>query len=113
MGEQTPRDGGARRDESYHGRAMGWAIMSAMQADLFVTCLIDTFFPEIGESVVRVLQRAGVQLDFPVAQTCCGQPLFNTGFRDLARAQARRTLDVLAARRVPVIVPSGSCAAMI
>jgi L-lactate dehydrogenase complex protein LldE len=87
--------------------------MEAMQADLFVTCLIDTFFPETGESVVRVLRRAGVQLDFPAGQTCCGQPLFNTGFRDLARAQARRTLDVFAARRVPLIVPSGSCAAMI
>jgi L-lactate dehydrogenase complex protein LldE len=84
-----------------------------MQADLFVTCLIDSFFPEVGESVVRVLRRAGVDLGFPAAQTCCGQPLFNTGFRDLARAQARRTLAVLQARRVTVIVPSGSCTAMI
>jgi L-lactate dehydrogenase complex protein LldE len=87
--------------------------MDVMQADLFVTCLIDSFFPEVGESVVRVLQRAGVDLGFPPGQTCCGQPLFNTGFRDLARAQARRTLAVLEARQVPVIVPSGSCAAMI
>ena len=87
--------------------------MIVMRADLFVTCLIDAFFPEVGESVVRVLQRAGVDLGFPAGQTCCGQPLFNTGFRDLARAQARRTLAVLEERRVPVIVPSGSCASMI
>ena len=59
------------------------------------------------------LQRAGVDLGFPAGQTCCGQPLFNTGFRDLARAQDRRTLAVLEERRVPVIVPSGSCASMI
>jgi len=87
--------------------------MIVMRADLFVTCLIDAFFPEVGESVVRVLQRAGVDLGFPAGQTCCGQPLFNTGYRDLARAQARRTLAVLEERRIPVIVPSGSCASMI
>jgi L-lactate dehydrogenase complex protein LldE len=89
------------------------AIMDPMQADLFVTCLVDSLFPEIGASVVRVLRRAGVDLGFPRGQTCCGQPLFNTGFRDLARAQARRTLAVLEERRVPIIVPSGSCASMI
>lgn len=84
-----------------------------MQADLFVTCLIDAFFPDVGESVVRIMRRAGVALGFPPAQTCCGQPLFNTGYRDLARAQARRTLAVLEGSRGPVIVPSGSCASMI
>jgi L-lactate dehydrogenase complex protein LldE len=87
--------------------------MGEMQADLFVTCLIDAFFPEVGESVVRVLRRAGVELGFPDGQTCCGQPLFNTGFRDAARRQARQTLAVLEQRSVPVVVPSGSCAAMI
>ena len=84
-----------------------------MKADLFVTCLIDMFFPEVGESVVRVLRRAGVELDFPAGQTCCGQPLFNTGFRRAARPQAARTLEVLEGRSRPVIVPSGSCAGMI
>ena len=84
-----------------------------MQADLFITCLIDAFFPHVGESVVRVLQRAGVEVGFPAGQTCCGQPLFNTGFRDLARSQAQRTLEVLEKTRAPIVVPSGSCAAMI
>jgi hypothetical protein len=87
--------------------------MEAMQADLFDSCLIDTFFPHVGEGVVRLLRRSGVELAFPAGQTCCGQPPFNTGFRDLARAQARRTLAVLEERRVPVIVPSGLCASMI
>jgi L-lactate dehydrogenase complex protein LldE len=83
-----------------------------VQVDLFVTCLIDAFFPEVGESVVRILRAAGADVGFPAGQTCCGQPLFNTGFRDLARRQAQRTLDVLEARPAPVVVPSGSCAAM-
>jgi L-lactate dehydrogenase complex protein LldE len=87
--------------------------MGAMQADLFVTCLIDAFFPDVGESVVRVLRRAGVELGFPAGQTCCGQPFFNTGYRHAARRQARRTLEVLEARTAAVIIPSGSCAAMI
>jgi len=77
-------------------------------ANLFVTGLIDAFFPEVGESVVRVLRRAGVELAFPASQTHRSS---TPASRDLARAQARRTLAVLKDRRVPVIVPSGSCAA--
>lgn len=84
-----------------------------MQADVFITCLIDAFFPEAGESVVRVLRAAGIDVGLPAGQTCCGQPLFNTGFRDGARRQARRTLEVLETRPAPVVVPSGSCASMI
>ncbi len=51
-----------------------------MEASLFVTCIIDQFYPNVGESVVRVLRRFGVDLDFQKKQTCCGQPAFNTGF---------------------------------
>jgi L-lactate dehydrogenase complex protein LldE len=54
-----------------------------------------------------------VEPGFPARQTCCGQPLFNTGYRDAARRQARRTLEVFEARAAPVVVPSGSCTAMI
>jgi L-lactate dehydrogenase complex protein LldE len=84
-----------------------------MQIQLFVTCLIDSLFPEVGESVLRVLGAAGVEVTFPVDQACCGQPAFNAGFRDSARAMARRTIVVLEASPSPVIVPSGSCAHMI
>jgi L-lactate dehydrogenase complex protein LldE len=78
---------------------------------LFVTCLGDVFYPEVGEATVRVLRRLGVQVDFPPAQTCCGQPAFNAGFRAQARAVARHQLEVLAPYD-HVVVPSGSCTAM-
>jgi L-lactate dehydrogenase complex protein LldE len=84
-----------------------------MRVQLFVTCLIDNLFPEIGESVVRVLSTAGVEVTFPVEQTCCGQPAFNAGFRASAREMAQRTIAVLETSPAPVVVPSGSCAHMI
>jgi len=87
--------------------------MGTVDADLFVTCLVDSLFPDVAECSVRLLRRGGVRVGFPRGQTCCGQPLFNTGFRDLARQQALRTMALLESREVPVIVPSGSCAAMI
>ena len=48
--------------------------------DLFVTCIVDQFYPEVGVSVVKVLRRLGVVVGFPKDQTCCGQPVYNTGF---------------------------------
>jgi L-lactate dehydrogenase complex protein LldE len=80
---------------------------------LFVTCLVDSLFPHVGESVVRVLERAGLTVEFPFDQTCCGQPAFNAGFPDEARAMARHTIDVLVDTDGPIVVPSGSCAQMI
>jgi L-lactate dehydrogenase complex protein LldE len=80
---------------------------------LFITCLLDTLYPETGEAVVRVLQRAGARVEFPPDQTCCGQPAFNAGLRDQARPIAEHTIAVFEATEGPVVVPSGSCAAMI
>jgi len=80
---------------------------------LFVTCLVDTLQPQIGEAVVRVLERAGVRVAFPQDQTCCGQPAFNAGLRDDARLMARHTIEVFEEAPGPIIIPSGSCAAMI
>jgi L-lactate dehydrogenase complex protein LldE len=80
---------------------------------LFVTCLVDAFFPDTGESVVRVLERLGVSVVFDVNHTCCGQPEFNAGFAADASALARRTVDLLSADDLPVVVPSGSCTDMI
>ncbi len=79
---------------------------------LFVTCVVDQFYPEVGESVVNVLERQGVSVDFPAAQTCCGQPAFNAGFTDEARAVAERFLEVFEGGD-PIVVPSGSCGAMV
>jgi L-lactate dehydrogenase complex protein LldE len=85
----------------------------AETVQLFITCLIDTLYPKIGEAVVEVLQRAGVRLEFPSGQTCCGQPAFNAGLRDQARPVAQHTIQVFEKTRGPVVVPSGSCAGMI
>jgi L-lactate dehydrogenase complex protein LldE len=80
---------------------------------LFVTCILDTLYPETGEAVVRVLERAGVKVSFPPAQTCCGQPAFNAGLRKQARKMAIQTIRAFEPYPGPVVVPSGSCAAMI
>ena len=80
---------------------------------LFATCLIEALRPEAGIAVVQVLERLGVAVEYPDGQTCCGQPAFNAGAWDDARAMARHTLAVLARSDAPIVVPSGSCADMI
>jgi L-lactate dehydrogenase complex protein LldE len=72
---------------------------------------VDQFFPQVGESVVRVLRRLGVDVTFNPGQTCCGQPAFNTGFREEARAVATRVLDLFDGADY-VVTPSGSCTSM-
>ncbi|MFH2038464.1 MAG: (Fe-S)-binding protein [Chloroflexota bacterium] len=80
---------------------------------LMVTCLIDTFFPEVGEAMLKVLERLGVSVEFPSDQTCCGQPAFNAGMRSEALPLARHTIQVFEASSGPIIIPSGSCAVML
>jgi L-lactate dehydrogenase complex protein LldE len=80
---------------------------------LFHTCLVNEIDPDVGMAVVHVLERAGVAVNVPADQTCCGQPAYNAGFHDEARQVARHTLQVLAQTRGPVVIPSGSCADMI
>jgi len=87
--------------------------MRPARVQLLVTCLVDRFFPGTGESVVRVLERAGVGVTVPPGQTCCGQPAFNAGYEADARTLARHTIDVLTASDDPVVVPSGSCGDMV
>src|SRR5262245_59043172 len=83
-----------------------------MKVSLLMTCLGAVFFPDVGVATVRLLRRLGVQVDFPTAQTCCGQPHFNSGHHDGARELARHTIRAFAGGR-PVVTPSGSCAAMV
>lgn len=83
-----------------------------MKLSLMVTCLGDVLRPEAGKATVKLLRRLGHEIDFPEAQTCCGQPFFNSGFADLARDQAKHTIAAFAGDRT-VVVPSGSCAAMV
>jgi L-lactate dehydrogenase complex protein LldE len=77
-----------------------------------VTCLGDALFPDVGVATVRLLRRLGVEVDFPPAQTCCGQPHFNSGYHQDARALARHTIQAFANGQT-VVSPSGSCAAMV
>lgn len=86
--------------------------MDQRRVTLFITCIIDQIYPEIGDAVVQVLERLGVTVDFPEDQTCCGQPAFNSGFRDEARIVAGRNIEVLRGDG-DVVTPSGSCATMI
>ncbi|MBI1882223.1 MAG: (Fe-S)-binding protein [Chloroflexi bacterium] len=83
------------------------------RAQLFVTCLVDNFFPDVGFAVVKILEDLGLAVEFPQAQTCCGQPAFNGGLWDDARAMARHTINVLSQSDAPIVVPSGSCAEML
>ncbi|HSB10735.1 MAG TPA: (Fe-S)-binding protein [Blastocatellia bacterium] len=83
-----------------------------MKVSLFVTCLVDQFFPEVGISVVRVLRRLGAEVTFPSAQTCCGQPAFNSGFHTEARVLAKRFIEVFESSEY-VVAPSGSCTSMV
>jgi L-lactate dehydrogenase complex protein LldE len=86
---------------------------SMANVQLFITCLVDTFFPATGEAMINVLQRCGVSVDFPSGQTCCGQPPFNAGLRVDARSMAEHTLRVFEKAPGDVIIPSGSCATMV
>jgi L-lactate dehydrogenase complex protein LldE len=79
---------------------------------LFITCLIDSLYPSTGKSVVDVLQRAGCKVEIPTGQTCCGQPAYNAGMRRQALPIARHTIQTFEKTRGPIVVPSGSCAAM-
>ena len=83
-----------------------------------VTCLVDQLFPEVGVSVVNLLRRLGVDVDFPPDQTCCGQPLYNAGFKSDAKELAARTLEIFGKRpdqedQPYVVAPSGSCASLL
>jgi len=86
--------------------------MTDRRASLMVTCLGDLFFPEVGVSIVRLLRKLGVTVDVPTDQTCCGLPLFNSGYHAEAAAVARRTVSLFKDSE-HVVVPSGSCAWMV
>jgi L-lactate dehydrogenase complex protein LldE len=83
-----------------------------MNVSLFVTCLTDLFAPQVGMATVKVLEHFGCKVDFPEAQTCCGQPQYNNGYPGEARALAERMIRVFKDSQY-VVTPSGSCCAMI
>lgn len=84
---------------------------------LFVTCMVDMLYPEVGMATVELLERQGIEVVFPPEQTCCGQPAFNGGYRDEARPLARRFVDIFeplvrSGQVDALVAPSGSCVAM-
>lgn len=83
----------------------------ATRVSIFVTCLVDQLFPKVGLSMATVLERLGYEVEFREDQTCCGQPAFNSGFRDEARKVAKHFLDVFEDAEY-IVSPSGSCTAM-
>lgn len=87
-------------------------MLSSSPTALFSTCLVDQIMPEIGVATVKVLRRAGCKVDFPAAQSCCGQPFYNSGFRKQATTLAKQTIEVLEPYD-QVVLPSGSCTTMI
>jgi L-lactate dehydrogenase complex protein LldE len=90
------------------------------RAQLFITCLTDTFRPQIGEAMVSILRRLGIDVTFPAAQTCCGQPSFNAGLRAETRPLAEHMIRAFEKPAGPhanpeacaIVTPSGSCAHM-
>ena len=76
------------------------------------TCLVDQIYPEVGIAAVKVLRRVGVQVEYPHGQTCCGQPFYNSGFVEQAAALAKKTIEIFESYQT-VVLPSGSCTAMI
>lgn len=85
---------------------------TALKVSIFITCLSDLLYPEVGESVVRILSDYGCDVDFPEMQVCCGQPAFNSGYQDEAREVARGIIRAFEHSEY-VVSPSGSCTGMI
>jgi L-lactate dehydrogenase complex protein LldE len=83
----------------------------AKRVQLMATCICDAFYADAARATVEVLSYLGCQIEFPEGQTCCGQPAFNGGDWNASRKVVRHTVKTFAGE-LPVVIPSGSCAAM-
>src|SRR6202171_1829903 len=86
--------------------------MPSGRVSLFVTCIVDQAFPSTGLAMAGILERLGYRVEFPDAQTCCGQPAFNSGYLPQARSVAEHFLNVFRDSEY-IVIPSGSCATMV
>jgi L-lactate dehydrogenase complex protein LldE len=100
--EGEPPEAGVPSDDDDPGGVV-------VKVGLLVTCVNDAMFPDTGKAVVRLLRRLGVDVGFPQAQTCCGQPMVNTGYLDEAVPVVRTFADAFAGYDA-IVTPSGSCA---
>jgi L-lactate dehydrogenase complex protein LldE len=83
-----------------------------MRVGLFIPCYVDQLYPDVGMATLELLERFGCEVDYPSEQTCCGQPMANTGCWDQARPLAERFLELFRPYDA-VVCPSGSCTAMV
>ena len=83
-----------------------------MKVSLFIPCLTDQFFPQVGINLYKILKKAGAEVNYPPEQTCCGQPAFNSGYHAEAVALAQRFLNVFRGSQY-IVAPSGSCTSMV
>ncbi|MGY4691403.1 (Fe-S)-binding protein [Salibacterium sp. K-3] len=83
-----------------------------MNVSLFITCLGDLFYPDVGKDMVELLERNGCEVDFPENQTCCGQPAFNSGYHSDTKKVAKHMIKTFEGAEA-VVTPSGSCAGML
>ncbi|MGD8263355.1 MAG: (Fe-S)-binding protein [Desulfobacterales bacterium] len=79
---------------------------------LFVQCLVDGIYPEVGEAIFKIFRKLGIQMTCPSDQTCCGQPAFNSGYRREAKSAAKRFIEIFESAEV-IVCPSGSCVTMV
>lgn len=83
-----------------------------MKVSLFITCLADVFYPEVGKDVIEILEDLGCDVDFPKSQTCCGQPAYNSGYHKETRTAAKHMIEAFKDAEY-VVAPSGSCVMMV
>lgn len=83
-----------------------------VKVSLFITCIADLFYPKVGQSAVNVLEKLGYEVDFPIAQTCCGQAVYNSGYKKDAIKAAKHFIKVFESKQY-IVSPSGSCVGMI
>ncbi len=79
---------------------------------LFIQCLVDGLYPEVAEAVVQVFKKLNIDVDYPLDQTCCGQPAFNAGYRQEAKTAARHFIEIFEKSHA-IVCPSGSCVSMV
>jgi len=79
---------------------------------LFIQCLVDGIYPEVGEAMVHIFRKLGISMTCPTQQTCCGQPAFNSGYRREARIAAKRFIEIFETADT-IVCPSGSCVTMV
>jgi len=87
-------------------------MQGSQKVTLFIQCIIDGIFPEVGFAVVRIFEKLGIEVECPAEQTCCGQPAFNSGYRKEAKQAAEHFMNVFGDAET-IVCPSGSCVNMV